>query len=128
MMKSKVKSAEPILKFLFEMIMKRNEKLAYAICYELDLPADKLGVPPFELLGEMKFEVDDLRQYVRNELQSISANNYPVLHHGDLKITLVNDFDKFEECCKWLKNVSHKTIGFDIEANFVCQSSNATQQ
>uniref|UniRef100_A0AC34R030 3'-5' exonuclease domain-containing protein n=1 Tax=Panagrolaimus sp. JU765 TaxID=591449 RepID=A0AC34R030_9BILA len=125
--KSNINSPPFILANIFEMIRKRRKLLAYALCYEFQLDRGLLKIPPFTNLGNERHDVEEYRGYI----QSLDRNSDEYVGYTEregMKINLIDSEEKYYKLLNWLSSLRNEIIAFDVEANFVCQTSNGTQQ
>lgn len=109
---------------MYEAVKRHKEDLAKACAYYMGFHKF-VGLPDFELLlplvqNQLKLYLDMIREILEPKDYVDKTTT------DDFQIYLVDDETKFNEVMGWLMDIND--CAFDIEANFVVQSSNSTQQ
>ncbi|KAE9550614.1 hypothetical protein FO519_006185 [Halicephalobus sp. NKZ332] len=114
-----------IFKKVFSVIRHRDPEIADSFIYEVENP-DLVNLQPWDELPSRKKEsLVCSRDSVKSVLEVKNPYMMPV-NSGDFQIHWIGSQEQWPHLLQWLQPRS--LIGFDVEANFVCQNSNGVQQ
>ena len=114
-----------IFKKIFPTIRRRDPQVSDAFVYEMN-DSDVISIQPWNTrTAREKESLMESRNFVKNILYAQNPYTMPV-NSGDFQIHWIGSQDQWPQLLQWLQ--PRPVIGFDVEANFVCQNSNGVQQ